>query len=322
MAIGAILGQTFNAGNGIDINARDILAKLSSDADNGITFGSDGGLFVESASGKRTCKIVIGTSTAGWTSKDCDYLCTGTGDSNKINTAIQSLPSTGGEIVILSGTYNINQQIIINNNNIMITGNGKSTVLKYTGSFTGAMIKVNGDYVSINNINCNGNSSSNSSTGIMFYGSYGIAQNNYIHNFGNSGLSSINPSNYLFFSENICVNNKNTGIFINSSNTIINGNVCSNNNKYGIVLNSPTLDCNVFGNIIQNNNITNLDNNGDRNIISNNTIFNGTGTSSDYSSTQNNIDNSGSDNLIIGNIILGKAAKEGGTSNTYVNNKV
>ena len=29
----------------------------------------------ESVSGKRTCRYVVGTSTAGWTAADCDFLC-------------------------------------------------------------------------------------------------------------------------------------------------------------------------------------------------------------------------------------------------------
>lgn len=77
--------------------------------------------------GKRTCRFVVGTSTAGWTAADCDYLCDGTADDVEINAAIQALPSTGGEIVILDGTYNITATILINKNNVVVRGNGTST---------------------------------------------------------------------------------------------------------------------------------------------------------------------------------------------------
>ena len=86
--------------------------------------------YVDDNAGKRTCRFVVGTSTAGWTKKDCDYLCDGTDDQVEIQAAINALPSTGGEVVVLDGTYNIASSIAINKHNITITGNGSSTVLK------------------------------------------------------------------------------------------------------------------------------------------------------------------------------------------------
>ena len=78
----------------------------------------------------RTARFVIGTSTAGWTAADCDYLCDGTADDVEINNAITALPATGGEIVILDGTYNITAKINVTKNNVSIRGNGNSTILK------------------------------------------------------------------------------------------------------------------------------------------------------------------------------------------------
>ena len=46
---------------------------------------------------KRTARFVVGTSTAGWTAADCDYLCDGTADDVEINAAIIALPATGGD---------------------------------------------------------------------------------------------------------------------------------------------------------------------------------------------------------------------------------
>ena len=81
-------------------------------------------------SGKRTARFVIGTSTAGWTSADCDYLCDGTADQTEINNAITALPANGGEIVILDGTYNIIKKIDVTKDNVSIRGNGNATILK------------------------------------------------------------------------------------------------------------------------------------------------------------------------------------------------
>lgn len=66
----------------------------------------------DNISGKRTCRFVVGTSTAGWTQADCDYLCDGTDDQEEINEAC-SAGSGNGEIVLLPGTYYITGPITI-----------------------------------------------------------------------------------------------------------------------------------------------------------------------------------------------------------------
>lgn len=157
MAIGAILGQTFNAGNGIDINARDISIKLSEQEGNGLKFDETGALL--GGAGKRTCRFVIGTSTAGWTQEDCDYLCDGTDDQVEINAAIQALPSGGGEIVILDGTYNLSAPITPNKYNVSIKGSGISTCLRRSSgektskeNSAGIAIKNNSNYAQISDL--------------------------------------------------------------------------------------------------------------------------------------------------------------------------
>ena len=66
-------------------------------------------------SGKRTCRFVIGTSTAGWTQADCDYLCDGTDDQVEIQAAVDALrDADGGTLVILAGTYNLTNNVNIN----------------------------------------------------------------------------------------------------------------------------------------------------------------------------------------------------------------
>ena len=90
----------------------------------------------ESVSGKRTCRFVVGTSTAGWTAADCDYLCDGTDDQVEIQAAIDSLPKEsgnyGGEVVLLSGTYHLNGSITLLEN-VVLRGNGESTCLEKIG---------------------------------------------------------------------------------------------------------------------------------------------------------------------------------------------
>ena len=85
--------------------------------------------------GKRYARIVIGTSTNGWTAEDCDYLCDGTDDEVEIQAAAQQLPDyIGGEIVLLDGTYNIGTYVSFKTKTT-VSGTGRSAVsLKRTGT--------------------------------------------------------------------------------------------------------------------------------------------------------------------------------------------
>lgn len=78
----------------------------------------------------RPARFVVGTSAAGWTEADCDYLCDGTADEVEIKAAISALPSGGGEVLLLDGTYNISRSITISKANVVLRGSGPSTVLK------------------------------------------------------------------------------------------------------------------------------------------------------------------------------------------------
>lgn len=94
----------------------------------------------DNISGKRTCRFVVGTSMAGWTQADCDYLCDGTDDQVEINEAIKNLPDDGGEIAILDGAYNISGNVSFDLGtdngvkNIVLSGNGSSTVFTGNGN--------------------------------------------------------------------------------------------------------------------------------------------------------------------------------------------
>lgn len=85
----------------------------------------------ETVSGKRTCRFVVGTSTAGWTEADCDYLCDGTDDQEEIQQAVNALPTGGGEVVLLSGTYQLSNNVNIEDQtgNISLRGEPGGTIL-------------------------------------------------------------------------------------------------------------------------------------------------------------------------------------------------
>lgn len=93
----------------------------------------------ETVSGKRTCRFVVGTSTAGWTEADCDYLCDGVDDQVEIQQAINALPKapdgeaaaryfSPGEIVILTGKYHLTGTIRTASD-CVLRGSSQGTVL-------------------------------------------------------------------------------------------------------------------------------------------------------------------------------------------------
>lgn len=103
--------------------------------------GTSGG-----GSGKRYASLVIGTSTNGWTTEDCDYLCDGISDNVEFQSAINALPESGGQIKVLSGTYNISAGISIPNTSgfaLLLCGEGPTSSLKF--STLGSGISVSGE---------------------------------------------------------------------------------------------------------------------------------------------------------------------------------
>lgn len=86
----------------------------------------------DTVSGKRTCRFVVGTSTAGWTAADCDYLCDGTDDQEEIQAAIDALPKSRGEIFLLDGEYVISEDLNFGAEDVSVTISGTpgATTLK------------------------------------------------------------------------------------------------------------------------------------------------------------------------------------------------
>lgn len=306
------------------------------------------------STGKRTARFSIGTSTNGWTANDCDYLCDGTDDQVEINAAIQALPSGGGEIVILDGTYNINATISINIDNVTLRGNGNNTVLVRcfnNSDFNIGVISVtstNGNCI-ISDLRINGSSNyvSSYNSGIVINSNNVFVSNIYIYdvykNSINIGIDIIGNYNkikncYINYStsyygisiegnDNKISNNTlisvGYGIRIQGDGSIVSNNFCENNSYYGI---NPS---NVNKLLIVGNVIIDANRSGinclqcHQSILSNNCIIKGTGNSSDYTSSQYSIYlNYCTSNLISSNLILGKnGIDNNGSGNTWVNNK-
>ena len=301
--------------------------------------------------GKKVARFVVGTSTASWTAADCDYLCDGTADQVEINNAITALPATGGEIVILDGTYNIAATIDVTKDNVSIRGNGNATILKrmFNSSGTeGVITLTNRSGCKIANLQIEGNKTSytnSNNTGIYLNSSNNntITGNTYNNNHDGIGLES---SNNNTVTSNTC-NNNYDGIYLeSSSNNTVTSNTCNDNN-YGIDLMGLSGNNTITGNTSNNNNtgiyLEHSDNNtvtsntcnnnydgiylygSNNNTVTGNTCIRGTGLPTDYTASQYTMRLVGTDNnynLISNNNCMGKAPMvDGGTGNSVYGNK-
>lgn len=333
-----------------------------------MAFGALLGQTASGGGGKRVCRFTVGTSTAGWTSNDCDYLCDGTADDVEINAAIQALPAEGGEIVILDGTYNITATIAMNKDNVTLSGNGSSTVLKRMwdsssseGVITVRNVKnciiryifVEGNkqaYPSLNNhaiyanapYSCFFSNILQNNGGYAIQITYGGSQSTIIGNQcinSRTGIDISQSENVVM--GNICNNNERSGIsYAYNSTGLITGNHCESNGVYGISVSSDGTE--ITGNVCRLNDVGIDLSSYERNNVTGNDCFdNNTGIylsqsnyntivgnnfiRDSYSSSQYTIYLSGTNNnynLISSNNIMGKNyVDDGGTSNTFVNNK-
>lgn len=286
----------------------------------------------EDISGKRVCRFVVGTSTAGWTADDCDYLCDGTADDVEINAAIQALPSTGGEVVILDGTYNITATIAVNKDNVTLSGNGAATVLKRmwnSSSDEGVITVVASSGCCVKEVCVDGNNSSykrryNYGCCCSFSTKSIIINNIFINNY--HGVYLVN-SNEIIISNNTCINNSDSGIYMTANNTktvlynIISENNCVENDV-GITL-RRVIEGLVTCNMVKENMTGISIEVSDNCVVASNIAIRGNGTPSEYSSDQYTIiaDKNSANNLIVGNSIMGKNYVDSGTNNTWANNK-
>jgi len=257
---------------------------------------------VNSIQHAKTARFVIGTSTAGWTKKDCDYLCDGEGDQEEIMQALYALPGTGGEVVILDGTYYITESINIPKDNVSLRGNGNATILKRMynsidkdiGPTARGLITLNGKSgCKIQGLQIDGYKAIYDSS--YNYGIYlDSSSNNTItgntcNNNSNSGIYLRLSSNDNTVTDNTCNNNSNGIYLYSSSNNTITGNTCKNNSNSGIWLSSSSNNNTVTGDTCNNNyNGIYLSSSSNNNTVTGNTCNNNSSGICLSSSSKNN----------------------------------
>ena len=79
--------------------------------------------------------IIAAADSKNVTDPVANFSCTGISDQNVIHDAMHSLSSNGGELVLLDGTYNFSGSLVIDVNNVTITGSGPATTIAVAGSF-------------------------------------------------------------------------------------------------------------------------------------------------------------------------------------------
>jgi len=280
----------------------------------------------------KTARFVIGTSEAGWTAKDCDYLCDGEDDQEEINNAIDALLASGGEIVILDGTYNITASINIPKDNVSIRGNGNATVLKRmwdSSSPEGVITLISAKGCRVENLQIDGNKTEHTSE--YNCGIYLVSSSNNNTITGNTCYNNSSDGIYLYSSSNntitcnTCYNNYIHGIrlYSSSNNNTITGNTCNNNNSCGICLylssNNNTITGNTYNN---NNNGIYLSLSSNNNTITGNTCTNNNnnGIRLDSSSNNNTITSNICTNNNNNGIRLASSSNNTITGNTCNNN--
>ncbi len=99
-----------------------------------------------------------------------NYVCDGAQDHVEINAAIAALPSTGGKVLLSSGTFNIGITspgtpigVTINKNYTILEGSGHNTVLKFHASTINSttLLTLSQSYTSARNMRLDGNKTNN-----------------------------------------------------------------------------------------------------------------------------------------------------------------
>ncbi|MDY6835112.1 MAG: hypothetical protein SVY53_09980 [Chloroflexota bacterium] len=81
--------------------------------------------------GTRAATVVVAASDSSPQSRaEADYICDGVDDQVEINTAIGELPTIGGKVLLMEGTFWRTEPIVINRSNFMIEGMGPATIIK------------------------------------------------------------------------------------------------------------------------------------------------------------------------------------------------
>lgn len=284
---------------------------------NGTTLEPDSSRAVNiTTTDKKTSTIVIGTSEAGYTANDVDYLCDGTADQAEINAAVASL-TNGGKIVLLEGTYNISAPIEMNTTGVKLCGMGHATKIKPSVNNI-SLIKYNSNWASWSSVSdmwlgCD--SKNTTITGIEVIGTWCVKVSDCIIRNVNYGIKSM-ANNMVF--DKIFIEQANYGIVIDTESGYANKIINSCIGFASVV--GIRIGASSFANTILNNcfmaSSMGIEIAGSKNIVSGSSFTWGAATSV-------NILSGAVNNIVTENILMGSdVINSGGSTNTILNNKL
>ncbi len=310
---------------------------------------------------RSTSTVIVGTSASGGTSgavaskgyEGADFVNTSTTNAQStIASAIAALPSTGGTVYLMEGTYIIDTTILLPSK-VTLIGAGRGTIIKLKNGINASIealseSALNHTRITISDLSLDGNKVNNTSgtqDGINLVNNngdttYDVINNVTAENFRDKGASllahysKITNSSFMnngmglmvgdnsVVSNNTVVSNTTSGIRIdNADSTIVSNNNIDTNGQYGIS-SIGSKDAVISNNRIQDTGGSAFNNgifmsSSDRFTVTDNLI-------SDISATTTNsainISDSASDNAYLsGNTLGGGAIANSGTGTIYAN---
>jgi parallel beta-helix repeat protein len=185
-----------------------------------------------------------------------NYVCDGTNDHVEIQAALDALPATGGEVLLLDGTYNVEVSLVLDSYQTL-RGCGRNTILTtstngliFLSATGGSGTEKTG--ITIYDMKIDG--ATISSYGIHFtYVDYSLIQNVDVWRTDDIGIYLV-TSDFNTLLANISRENLSYGIDIEAgNNNKISANIAQDNLAEGILLDSTSSGNTLTGNIIKGN---------------------------------------------------------------------
>ncbi len=205
--------------------------------------------------------LIVAASDSNDTTR-ADYVCSGSSDEVTIESAIAALPSGGGTVLLLEGTYTIGDVasggVDITKSNVSIIGSGKSTILErgWSSSTTASSLIKIGDAgttavsgVVIASLAIDGQKATHTGTGNYgIWASYKVTQsriqNNWVYDCDAvalylAGASGVNLNSHILVDSNVFWDNDTYGCMLTYTNdSVFSNNITYSNTSSGCVISS------------------------------------------------------------------------------------
>lgn len=217
-----------------------------------------------------------------WVKKVVPFLIVaadGSGDYTDIQSAIDALPTTGGQIFVKAGTYTLTAFILLNKNNVSIIGTGRTTIITSNSALSYLLEIDNSNYL-IKGIYFDGNSKT-VSEGIITASATGIIEDCFFTAFDTNGIDLSVDSVRTIVRGNEIFSNGGIGIYavFGLKDSLITNNFIYSNESFGLKIASSTNTSNnrITNNLVYSNGSHGIEIKGNYNVVSNNNIYSNSG---------------------------------------------